>query len=245
VKRVLQARRKWPDAAGDQEEAIVSSSSPEPFSTFMHMMFRAHPWHGVSMGDDWPEVINAYIEIVPTDTVKYEMDKATGLLKIDRPLRFSNVCPAPYGLVPRTFCGERVAELFARRSGRTGLSGDRDPLDVLVLTEKDISHGDILLQALPIGGLSMLDRNEADDKIIAVMKDDIAYSGWRDIEDVPRPVVDRLRHYFLTYKRAPGSHHATTEITQVYGRHEAHNVIRASHEDYEERFPGLKGVLKG
>jgi inorganic pyrophosphatase len=168
------------------------------------------------------------------------MDKASGLLKIDRPLRFSNICPAPYGLIPQTYCGERVAELFSSRSGRAGISGDRDPLDICVLTEKAISHGDILLQAVPIGGLSMLDRNEADDKVIAVMKDDVAYSGWREIEDVPHPVVDRLQHYFLTYKRAPGSPIASTEITQVYGRQEAYNVIRASHEDYRERFPGLE-----
>jgi inorganic pyrophosphatase len=88
----------------------------------------------------------------------------------------------------------------------------------------------------------MLDRNEADDKIIAVMKDDIAYSGWRDIEDVPRPVVERLQHYFLTYKRAPGSSQTTTEITQVYDRQEAYKVIRASHEDYREKFSGFEGM---
>jgi len=214
------------------------------FWQFMHLSFKAHPWHGVSIGEDWPELINAYIEIVPTDTVKYEMDKATGILKIDRPLRFSNFCPAPYGLIPQTYCGDRVAELFSRRSGRPGLSGDRDPLDVCVLTEKTISHSDILLQAIPIGGLSMLDRNEADDKIIAVMKDDVAFSGWRDIKDVPGPVVDRLQHYFLTYKRAPGSATPTTEITQVYGIQEACDVIRASHEDYRQKFPALERIAE-
>ena len=215
------------------------------FWQFMHLMFKAHPWHGVPIGDNWPEVINSYIEIVPTDTVKYEMDKASGILKIDRPLRFSNICPAPYGLVPQTYCGDRVAELFNRRSGRSGISGDGDPLDVCVLTEKAISHGDILLQAIPIGGLSMLDHNEADDKIIAVMKDDVAYGGWRDISDVPRPVVDRLEHYFLTYKRPPGAAKSTTEITQVYDRHEAYSVIRASYEDYKQRFPGTLGAPGG
>src|SRR5215468_1455471 len=223
----------------------MSGSERDQYSKFTRLLFKAHPWHGVAIGDDWPEVVTTYIEIVPTDTVKYEMDKATGLLKIDRPLRFSNICPAPYGLVPQTYCGNKVAELFSRRSGRLGLSGDGDPLDVCVLTEKTISHSDILLKALPIGGLSMLDRNEADDKIIAVMKDDVAFSGWRDIKDVPGPVVDRLQHYFLTYKRAPGSTKSTTEITEVYDRHEAYRVIRASHEDYKLKFTGLVAAHGG
>jgi inorganic pyrophosphatase len=223
-------------------EGEVSGAEQDQLWKFMGLLFKAHPWHGVSIGGEWPEVVTTYIEIVPTDTVKYEMDKATGILKIDRPLRFSSVCPAPYGLVPQTYCGEKVAQLFNKRSGSAGVSGDGDPLDICVLTEKAISHGDILVRAVPIGGLSMLDRNEVDDKIIAVMKDDVAYSGWRDIQDVPQPVVDRLQHYFLTYKRAPGSATSTTKITQVYGRQEAYNVIRASREDYKLKFPGLEGI---
>jgi inorganic pyrophosphatase len=220
----------------------MSGAEADQFLRFLGLLFKAHPWHGVSIGDECPEVVTTYIEIVPTDTVKYEMDKATGLLKIDRPLRFSSMCPAPYGLVPQTYCGDKVAELFGQRSGRTGLSGDKDPLDICVLTENAIPHSDILLQAIPVGGLSVVDRNEVDDKIIAVMKDDVAYSAWMDIEDVPRPVVDRLQHYFLTYKRAPGSATSTMEITQIYGKQEAHKVIRASREDYQQKFPGLEGI---
>jgi inorganic pyrophosphatase len=209
----------------------------------LSLLFKAHPWHGVSIGDDAPEVVTAYIEIVPTDTVKYEMDKATGILQIDRPQRFSNVCPAPYGLVPQTFCGERVADLFSKRSGRPGIVGDGDPLDICVLTEKDLSHSDILMKAVPIGGLSMIDGDEADDKIIAVMKEDVAYGNWQDVSDCPRPVIDRLQHYFLTYKSAPGALKSKTEITQIYGREEALAVIRASHEDYLRRFPDIEGRL--
>ena len=220
----------------------MSSPDRERLWQSMHSLFKAHPWHGVSIGEHSPGLINAYIEIVPTDTVKYEMDKTTGILKIDRPLRFSNICPVPYGFVPQTYCGGNVAGLFSKRSGRKELAGDGDPLDICVLTEKLISHSDILLQAVPIGGLSLLDRNEADDKIIAVMKDDVAFSGWRDIRDVPPPVVDRLRHYFLTYKRAPGASPPTSEITEVYGLEEACAVIRASHEDYKLKFPGLFGL---
>jgi inorganic pyrophosphatase len=221
----------------------MSKENAEPLAKLFGLLFKAHPWHGVSIGDDAPEVVSAYIEIVPTDTVKYEMDKSTGILSIDRPQRFSNVCPAPYGLVPQTYCGERVADLFSKRSGRLGIIGDGDPLDICVLTEKDISHSDILLRAVPIGGLSMIDGDEADDKIVAVMKDDVAYGGWQDIKDIPRAVVDRLQHYFLTYKNAPGALKSKTEITQIYGREEALAVIRASHEDYQRRFPDIEGRL--
>mgnify|MGYP003694373673 CR=1 FL=1 len=119
--------------------------------------FRAHPWHGVSMGKDAPRVVTTYIEIVPTDTVKYEMDKLTGILRMDRPQQYSNVCPSLYGFIPRTLCAERVGALCSERTGRPGIQGDGDPMDVCVLTEKEISHGDILVQAIPIGGLRMID----------------------------------------------------------------------------------------
>ena len=118
---------------------------------------RAHPWHGVPIGDDAPRRVTAYIELVPTDTVKYEMDKATGILRVDRPQQYSNVCPSLYGFLPRTLCAERVGARCQERTGRAGIVGDGDPLDVCVLTEKDIPHGDILIKAIPIGGLRMID----------------------------------------------------------------------------------------
>src|SRR5215510_15127278 len=204
----------------------------DPIQRLMGLMFKAHPWHGVSIGDDAPEVVTTYIEIVPTDTIKYELDKLTGLLKVDRPQRFSNVCPTYYGLVPRTFCGEKVAELFARRSSKAKLVGDGDPLDICVLSEKTISQSNILLKAVPIGGLSMLDGEEADDKIVAVMEGDAAYGDWKDISQCPQAVIDRLKHYFLTYKNPPGSKKSRCQITSVYGREEAHRVINASRQDY-------------
>jgi inorganic pyrophosphatase len=209
----------------------------------MGLLFQAHPWHGVHLGDKAPERVTTYIEIVPTDTVKYEIDKASGLLKIDRPQKFSNVCPSYYGFIPQTFCGEGVAERMERRTNRQGIVGDSDPLDICVLTEKTISHSNILLQAIPIGGLSMLDGEEADDKIIAVMQGDAAYGTWADILDCPATLVERLKHYFLTYKAAPGTEQNHCEITSVYGREEAHEVIRASHDDYLRRFGDIEGLL--
>jgi len=205
----------------------------------MGLLFRAHPWHGVSIGDQAPEVVTAYIEIVPTDTVKYEVDKVSGFLKVDRPQRFSNFCPVYYGLVPQTYCGERVAALFGARANRPGMVGDGDPLDICVLTEKTIPHSDILLTALPIGGLSMSDGGEADDKIIAVMREDAVYGAYTDIADCPLSLLDRLQHYFLTYKHAPGATQHKVEITSVYRRKEALEVIRASHADYRAKFPEL------
>jgi len=185
------------------------------------------------MGKDAPRVVTTYIEIVPTDTVKYEMDKLTGILRMDRPQQYSNVCPSLYGFIPRTLCAERVGALCSERTGRPGIHGDGDPMDVCVLTEKEISHGDILVQAVPIGGLRMIDGNEADDKIIAVLSGDAVFGSIKDIAECPAPLVDRLRHYFLTYKQGPDRAAHAVEITHVYGRDEAHDVIRTSAQDYE------------
>ena len=223
----------------------MNGERAEAFQKLMGLLFKAHPWHGVSIGDKAPDVVTAYIEIVPTDTVKYEMDKVSGILKVDRPQRFSNFCPVYYGLVPQTFCGEKVAELFADRARRQGLFGDGDPLDICVLSEKTIPHSDILLMAAPIGGLSMLDGGEADDKIIAVMKEDAVYGNLSNIDQCPLALIQRLEHYFLTYKSAPGSIHHKVEITSVYGREEALNVIRASHIDYRAKFPELEPLWSG
>lgn len=199
--------------------------------------FRAHPWHGVSMGADAPRVVTTYIEIVPTDTVKYEIDKTSGILRMDRPQQYSNVCPSLYGFIPQTLCAEGVGALCAERTGRDGIVGDGDPMDVCVLTEKEISHGDILVQAIPIGGLRMIDGREADDKIVAVLSGDAVFGSLGDITQCPPPLVDRLRHYFLTYKQGPDRASRAVEITHVYRREEAHEVIRRSRQDYLDRWP--------
>lgn len=216
----------------------------EQLQALMGSLFQAHPWHGIPIGEQAPAVVTAYVEIVPTDSVKYELDKSTGHLKIDRPQKFSNVCPALYGLIPQTYCAERVALLCRERTGRPGITGDSDPLDICVLAEKTLSHGDVLLRAIPIGGLRMIDGEEADDKIIAVMEGDAAYGGWRDVQEIPPSLVDRLRHYFLTYKEPPGAPRGGCEITHVYGRDEAHEVIRRSRADYRKHFGELETLLE-
>jgi inorganic pyrophosphatase len=207
------------------------------------LLFQAHPWHGVAIGPEAPRVVTAYIEIVPTDTVKYEIDKASGHLKVDRPQQFSNVCTTLYGFLPQTFCGSRVAAFGSTHGGQETLEGDGDPMDVCILSEKYFSHGDFLLQAIPVGGLRLIDRNQADDKIVAVLKGDAAYGECREIADLPVALIERLEHYFLTYKLPPGAERGAVQITRTYGAAEAHEVIGRSREDYRERYPDLEGRL--
>ncbi|OFY84552.1 MAG: inorganic pyrophosphatase [Bacteroidetes bacterium RIFCSPLOWO2_12_FULL_35_15] len=196
----------------------------------------AHPWHGINIGDGAPNLVTAYIEIVPTDTVKYEIDKESGHLKIDRPQKFSNVVPSLYGFIPQTYCDIKIAEYAALKSGRVVTKGDGDPLDICVLSERSVIQGGIMCQAYPIGGLRLLDKGEADDKIIAIMKDDEVFEQWKDITDCTEAVINRLKHYFLTYKNIPGQEKPTCEITNVYGREEAFEVINKSREDYTNKF---------
>jgi len=207
------------------------------------LRYKSHPWHGVQIGPDAPELVTSFIEVVPSDTVKYEVDKMTGYLKVDRPQKFSNIVPALYGFIPQTYCAEEVADYCMLKTGRKGIVGDGDPLDICVLTERDITHGDILVPAIPIGGFRMIDGGEADDKIIAILKGDEVYEEWVDIMDCPTSIVRRLEHYFLTYKQMPGSTEKKCEITDVYGREEALEVINRSMKDYRVKFGNLENKL--
>ncbi|HNM07378.1 MAG TPA: inorganic pyrophosphatase [Chitinophagales bacterium] len=195
--------------------------------------FTAHPWHGIHIGDKAPEVVNAYIEIVPTDTVKYEIDKPSGFLKIDRPQKYSNVLPCLYGFVPKTYCGPGIGNFCSQQTGRAGIVGDGDPLDICVFTERNIPHGNIIVPAKLIGGFRMIDGGQADDKIIAVLPFDEIYSMWEDIQQMPSSLVERLRHYFLTYKALPGAPNKA-EITHLYGREEAIRILELARKDYAE-----------
>lgn len=198
--------------------------------------YKAHPWHGIRIGDESPLVVNSFIEIVPTDTVKYEVDKETGYLKIDRPQKYSNIIPALYGFIPQTYSATYTAELTNNSLNRNDIEGDGDPVDICVLTEKDITHGDIIVRARPIGGFRLLDQNKADDKLIAVLEDDAIYGHYESIKDVPLMVIDRLKHYFTTYKDLPGDNSARCILTEVYDIDVAQDVIRRSMKDYEENF---------
>jgi inorganic pyrophosphatase len=212
------------------------------YNYYIHCMrkqvssFIRHPWHGVSAGDQAPDIVTAYIEIVPGDTIKYEIDKSSGLLKIDRPQAFTNTFPGMYGFVPSTYCGAGAGAYAGCVTNREGIQGDGDPLDICIITEKQIPRNGILLQAVPIGGFRLLDKNEADDKIIAVLKGDEVYSAYTDLSQLPEGVVNRLKHYFLTYKDMPGETIRKNEIAGVYGREEAQKVIRICMADYAAHY---------
>lgn len=214
------------------------------FLDLIKLFSKPHPWHGIEIGNEAPAIVKAFIEIVPSDTMKFELDKESGYLKVDRPQRFSNICPFPYGFVPQTLCDEKVSEYCMEKTGRTGIKGDNDPLDICVITERDIPTGNLILDAIPVGGFRLIDGDEADDKIIAVMKGDGSFGGMKDIKDVPQHIVDRLSHYFLTYKEKPFSNaKRECEITDIYGRQEATEVIQRSIEDYNKRFETDKREL--
>lgn len=205
-------------------------------------MFRtnkAHPWHGITIGASAPEEVTVFIEIVPRDTVKYEVDKETGYLKIDRPQQYSNVVPANYGFIPQTYCDKHVADLARSKTSIDISGGDGDPLDILVLSEHHIPRGDIILKARPIGGFCLVDGGEADDKIIAVLKGDKVFEQYREISELPKGILERFEHYFLTYKSLPDDPNVC-EIAYSYGRAESYGVIGAAVSDYR----ALQGELE-
>ena len=204
--------------------------------------FVAHPWHGVTIGENSPNEVRAYIEINANDQMKYEIDKSSGLIFIDRPQKYSNIVPALYGFLPQTYCDVLVADFCMEKSGETDIVGDGDPLDIIVLSERNIDRGNILVDCVPVGGFRMIDGGEADDKIIAVLKDDQAYGKMRSIDEIPPLVLDRVKHFFLTYKTNPNGDGSDkkVEITHTYGPDEALKVIELSNQDYLNKYGDVK-----
>jgi inorganic pyrophosphatase len=188
--------------------------------------WRPHPWHGLDAGREPPLHVNAYIEITPFDLIKYEVDKASGYLKVDRPQRTSSQPPSLYGFIPRTYCGARIAALCPGAA-----RGDGDPLDICVLSERPIQRAEILVPARVVGGLQLLDRGEADDKLIAVLEGDFVWGEVSDLRQLPPILVERLQHYFATYKLVPGTP-AQISVQQVYGAGHAGRVVEAAMADY-------------
>jgi len=198
---------------------------PKPF-----YRWRPHPWHGLEVGPEPPGLVYAYVEITPFDLVKYEVDKETGYLLVDRPQRTSARPPTLYGFIPRTYCGNRVGALNPQAE-----RADGDPLDICILSERPISRSEIIIKARVVGGLPMIDHGEADDKIIAVLDKDNIWANTKDISELPEILVERLRHYFSTYKLVPGQP-SEVSIDESYGREHAEKVIQAAIEDYQDAF---------
>ena len=145
--------------------------------------WRPHPWHGLDAGAEAPDVVRAFIEITPFTLVKYELDKESGFLRVDRPQRTSSAPPAPYGFIPRTYCAERVRTLSPG-----AVRGDGDPLDICVISERPIDVTEVLLDARVLGGIPMLDGGEADDKIIAVLANDDLWAAAEELSDTEDPI---------------------------------------------------------
>ncbi len=201
--------------------------SPNPSN---YSRWRPHPWHGLSVGPEPPGLVSAYIEITPFSLIKYEIDKVSGYLRIDRPQRTSSIPPTVYGFIPRTYCGLRVGRLSPGAD-----DGDGDPMDICVFSERQIDRAEILLDAQVIGGFQMIDGGKADDKIIAVLDNDGLWGGIRDVNDMPHTLIERLEHYFLTYKLSPDAENRV-HINRLYGPQHAQRVVQAAIEDYQETF---------
>jgi inorganic pyrophosphatase len=192
--------------------------------------WRPHPWHGLEVGEALPKIVNAYIEMTPFDAVKYEVDKTTGYLRVDRPQLTSSMTPTLYGFIPQTYCAGRVTALSPKSE-----KGDGDPLDICVITERPINRGEVILRARVVGGIQMVDNGEADDKIIAVLDNDQFWKNANDIGDISPALLERLRHYFATYKLVPGQP-SDVHIEEIYDRDHAYAVIEAAMEDYTEEY---------
>lgn len=177
----------------------------------------SHPWHHVSPGPHVPEEVHGIIEIPRGSRTKFEMDKATGLIKLDRVLYSSVYYPAHYGFIPQT------------------LGEDGDPLDVLVLTQADLVPM-CLVTAHVIGVMQMIDQGKADDKIIAVAIGDPSVSDIQDIQALPDHLASELRHFFEEYTKLEGK---TVKIEAFLGKREAFEIITESVENYHRMFGGI------
>lgn len=199
---------------------------PNPF-----YRWRPHPWHGLEVGEDPPTIVNAFIEVTSFDAIKYEVDKLTGYMRVDRPQRSSSMPPSLYGFIPRTYCGNRIGGLSKHTD-----KGDGDPLDICVLSERPIDRAEVILSAKVIGGLHMVDHGEADDKIISVLSNDQYYKDVNNLQDLPDVLIERLRHYFGTYKLIPGKSENDVFVDGVFGKEKAEEVIEAAILDYKDMF---------
>jgi len=173
-------------------------------------MSTQHPWHQVSPGDDVPNSVNAIIEIPKGSKAKYEIDKDSGLIKLDRVLFSSVMYPANYGFIPQTYCD------------------DKDPLDILVISSVDV-YPMSLIEAKVIGVMHMIDGGEQDDKIIAVAKNDVSVNYINDLSELPPHTMKEIVRFFQDYKALEGK---SVEIQNLYGRTYAQNIINESIELY-------------
>ena len=170
----------------------------------------SNPWHKVSIGNLFPDIVNGIIEIPKGTRAKYELDKESGLLRLDRVLYSSMYYPANYGFIPRTYCD------------------DKDPLDIIILSQIEIVPL-CIVQAKVIGVMRMLDSGEHDDKIIAVAQNDMSVNHLNDISELPAHFMKELRNFFEDYKKLENK---TVAVEQFQDCTKAKEIILKSIEDY-------------
>jgi inorganic pyrophosphatase len=172
-------------------------------------------WHDISSGKNIPEVVNVIVEIPKGSKNKYEIDKETGLIKLDRAMKTAQDYPFDYGFVPQT------------------LWEDNDALDVILLTTNALFPG-ILVEARPVAVIHMIDGGEGDDKVIAVPKNDPRWDGVKDLSDINPHTIKEIQHFLETYKTIEGK---SVVISGVEGRDSAHVAVHKSIALYQEKFP--------
>jgi inorganic pyrophosphatase len=181
-------------------------------------MSTQHPWHQVSPGENMPDIVNAIIEIPKGSKAKYEIDKESGLLKLDRVLFSSVMYPANYGFIPQTYCD------------------DHDPLDILVLCSVDVFPMSII-EAKVVGVMHMVDNGEQDDKIIAVAKNDMSVNYIDDLAELPPHAMKEIVRFFQDYKKLEGKN---VTIEHLLGKRYAHKAIKEGLELYKSTFPSYQ-----
>ena len=178
------------------------------------MMTVLHPWHGVHYGEQSPRIVNAIIEISQGSRSKYEIDKPTGLLRLDRVIYSSFHYPTNYGFIPQTY------------------GDDKDPLDILVITSLPIQPL-TLMEAKVIGVMEMIDSGDADDKIISVANNDPAVNHYNNIEELPPHFFNELRHFFEEYKALEKK---TVKVADLGDKAKALEIIQDAIHAYKEKF---------
>lgn len=173
-----------------------------------------NPWHDVSFGENVPEVVNGIIEIPKGSRAKYELDKDSGMIKLDRVLFSSVYYPANYGFIPQTYCE------------------DHDPLDILIISQVKIVPM-CLVEAKVIGVMRMIDGGEADDKIIAVAKEDTSVNHINDISELPPHFISELKSFFEDYKKLENK---SVVVEQFQDHKVAQEIIQQAIVDYKEKF---------
>jgi inorganic pyrophosphatase len=178
------------------------------------MITVSHPWHGVPPGDQAPRIVNAVIEIPQGSRAKYEIDKESGLLKLDRVIYSSFYYPCNYGFIPQTY------------------GDDKDPLDILVITSQSV-QALCLIEAKVIGVMQMIDSGDADDKIIAVAANDPSVNHYNNIEELPPHFFEELRHFFEEYKRLENK---TVQVNEFGDKAVALTIIEDAVNLYKQSF---------